>query len=269
LASYTSYYYPAAAAMSPAAFQHRVTDFVAHLLRCREHCDAINANRYISREHGRLENLRAALKTASNSVWFEFNALRNVLGSRMDLGDETARHALSHNTRDLEVIVESRLRDVALRRIDGPAGFKDMIKKVERIEEKVKTAMIDLGGRLGHGSSRALVAFAAPSALVSSRPAVIVVPSRPKRRATTKPKKVKFVEVDSSSRHHLKDSWEETLVGNTVLYVNCYDRTKTTWVRPDGYIKPLPKPAVFAAWGPSVPTMALTRRDPRIQYRII
>lgn len=255
--------------MSPAAFHHRVTDFVAHLLRCREYCDAIHANRFISGEHGRLENLRAALKTASNSVWFEFNALCNVLGSRMDLGDETARHALSHNTRDLEVIVELRLRDIALRRLDGPAGFKDMMKRVERIEEKVKTAMIDLGGRLGHGSSRALVPFAAPTAVMPSRPAAILVPAVPKRKVTTRAKKVKFVEVDNSSRNHLKDSWEETLVGNTVLYVNCFDRTKTTWVRPNGYIKPLPKPAVSSVWGPSVPTMALTGRDPRIQYRIL
>jgi hypothetical protein len=268
LASYNTYYYPTiTAAMSPTAFQHRVTELVAHLLRCREHCDAIAANRHISREHGNLDNLRAALKTCSNGVWFEFHALRNVLGSRMDLGDETARHALSHNIRDLEASVESRLRDIALRRVDGPAGFKDMLRRVERIEEKVKTAMIDLGGRLGHGA-RAL--FLAPVPAAATRMPAILVPSLPKRRATTKTKtkKVAFQEVDTL-RHHLKESWEETLVGNRVLYVNCYDKKKTTLVRPNGYIKPLPKPPVVPVFGPSLQTMALARTDPWIQYRIV
>jgi hypothetical protein len=251
--------------MSSAAFHHRVTELVSNLLQCREHCDDIAVNRRISHEHGNLDNLRAALKTSANSVWFEFHALRNVLGSRMDLGDEAARHTLSHNIRDLEGSVGSRLRDIALRRLDGPARFKDMLKKVERIEERVKTAMIDLAERLGGYAVRAPPLAIAPA----PAPAAAPVLQRPRRRATTttKTKKVAFQEVDTL-RHHLKDSWDETLVGNMVLYVNCHDRTKMTWVKPNGYIKPLPKPAVVPVWGPSVATTALARRDPWVQYRI-
>jgi hypothetical protein len=251
-------YYPTAV-MSPTAFRHKVTDLVAHLLRCREYCDAVVANRHISREHSNLDNLRAALKTCSNGVWFEFNALRNVLGSRMDLGDESARYWLSYNIRDLEWHVELRLRDIALRRNDGPAGFKDILRKVERIEEKVKTIMIDLGRRLGTPT----LAFA-PAPVVTSS---ILLPRSPRRRET-KSKRVSFTAVDTL-RHHLKDSWEEELVGNRVLYVNCYDRTKTQWERPNGFIKPLSRSVGVPVWAPSGSTMALARRDPLIEYRIL
>ena len=245
--------YPTIAVMSPTAFQHQITDLVAHLLRCREHCDDIVANRRISREHGNLDNLRAGLKTCSNSIWFEFNALRNVLGSRIELGDETARYAVSRNIRDLEASVEHRLRDIAARRNDGPPGFKDILRRVERIEEKVKTAMMDLGSRFG-------AVAPASTAVIQIRPNPKVKPSKSKR--------VSFTEMDNL-RHHLKDSWEETRVGSSILYVNCYDKTKTQWTRPSGYIKPLPKPAVVPLWQPQVQTMALVRRDPMIQYRIV
>jgi hypothetical protein len=246
--------------MSPTAFQHQITELVAHLLRCREHCDTILTNRRISREHGNLDNLRAGLKTCSNSIWFEFNALRNILGSRIDLGDETARHAVSRNTRDLEASVEYKLRDIAARRNNGPPGFKDILRTVERIEEKVKTAMIDLGSRFGAGT---------PSSTALLSTAMVRVRTAPKLKSAMKSSnRVSLTEVDNL-RDHLKDSWEETRVGSSILYVNCYDRSKTQWTRPHGYIKPLPKPAVVPVWQPQVTTMALTRRDPMIQYRIV
>ena len=239
--------------MSPTAFQHQITDLVARLRRCREHCDAIAANRRISREHGNLDSLRAGLKTCSNSVWFEFNTLRDVLGPRMDLGDETARYAVSSNIRDLEASVEHKLRDIAARRNDGPPGFKDILRKLERIEEKVKTAMNDLSSRLGGIGP-------ASTALMQLRP-------NPKIKSS-KSKSVSFTEVDNL-RDHLKDSWEEIRVGGSILYVNCYDKTKTQWTRPNGYIKRLPKPSIVPVWKPQVQTVALARRDPMIQYRIV
>lgn len=268
LASYTTYYYPSTTvAMSPAAFQHRVTDFMAILRRCREDCDAIVAFRHISHEHGNLDNLRAALNTSSSSVWFEFNSLRNLLGSRMDLGDETARHAMSSHIRDLEASVQTRLRNIALRVIVGPAGFKDLLKKVERIGEKVKTTLIDLGVRLNRGARSPPLPLPAPVRIVRSP--TPVAPARPARKPSTKPKKVAFAD-DDNLRHHLKNSWEEIMVGNAILYVNCYDRTKTSWTRPNGFIKPLARrPAPTPVWAPVVPQMPLPRRTPPIQFRIL
>lgn len=248
--------------MSPTAFQHQITDLVSHLLRCRELCDSIVANRHIGREHVNLDNVRAALKTCSNSVWFEFNALKNLLGSRMELGDETARYSLSYNIRDLHSGVESRLRDIALRRIDGPPGFKDILRKVERIEEKVKTVMIDLARRLG-------APIPAPIRLPVEQSLSILAPL-PARQISTRTKKVvSFVE--EKPRNHLMDCWEERNVGDRILYVNCYDETKMQWTRPSGYIKRLPIPVVVRRASPPVwrQPPPPVRRDPAVQYRIV
>lgn len=250
--------------MSPSAFEHQVSDLVSHLLTCREHCDRILANRRISREHGNLDNLRAVLKTCSNSVWFEFNALRNLFGSRMDRGDETARHSLRRNMRELQFDVEERLYDIASRRVDGPAGFKDMFKRVERIEERVKTAMVDLGQRLSAGP-----AYSAP------KPILIPIPPKVKKVKVPRGEKIDGAIVSVNEvgklRGHMMNSWEETLIGNTVLYVNCYDRRKTQWVRPDGYIKPLPPTAVpvrAPVWQQPLLGRELVIRNPLDPYRI-
>lgn len=259
--------------MSSNAFRNQITDLVGHLLRCRQVCDTIAANRRISSEHGNLDNLRAGIKTCSNAVWFEFTALRNVVGSRMDLGDETARHDLGRNIRDLESDVEDRLRDIAARRSRGPPAFKDILRKVERIEEKVKTAMVDLGQRIR-----------SPPAVKKTPVAMkttFLVPPLSQRTAKAKPKSI-LKKVDRAVtppkemdklRDHLMHSWEERIVGNTIVYVNCYDETMTQWVKPDGYIKPLSKPVAIPVrapvWEQSLPTTALVRRPPMSGYRIV
>jgi hypothetical protein len=274
LALYAQPVYPSSTpGMSSSAFHSQITDLVGHLLRCRQVCDTIAANRRISREHGHLDNLRAGLKTCSNSVWFEFTALRNVVGSRMDLGDETARHDLGRCLRELESDVEARLRDIAARRASGPPAFKDILRKVERIEERIKTAMVDLGQRIRSPP----VVKKAPVVTKTT----FLVPAVPHRPVKAKPKSIlkkadramaSPKEVDKL-RDHLMHSWEERLVGNTIVYVNCYDETKTRWVKPDGYIKPLSKPVAIPVraplWEQSVPNMALVRRHPMSGYRIV
>jgi hypothetical protein len=220
--------------MSPTAFQHLVTDLVAHLHKCRQLCDRIYSNRHISRENGNLENLRAGLKTCSNSIWFEFNALRNIVGSRLDLGDDTARHSLKRNISDLESHVEARLRDIEHRRNEGPPSFRDILRRVERIEEKAKTVLIDLGRRLE----------CKPAGKPAHKPAVLI-PIPHHKTKSPKPKKIEgaivSVKERDNLRWHLMNSWEERLVGGMILYVNCQDETRTQWSKPEGFIKPLPR----------------------------
>jgi hypothetical protein len=134
--------------MSPTAFKQQVNQLISHLTRCYELCDNIIANRRISERHEHLNNLRAGLKAACSAIQIEFNTLRKVLGSRMDLGDDPARHALNRNIRELEIDIEARLYDIASRRTDGLPGFRDMLRRVQGIEDGSKDIIEDLGERL-------------------------------------------------------------------------------------------------------------------------
>ena len=226
--------------MSPTAFKQQVAQLISHLTRCYELCDNIIANRRISERHEHLNNLRAGLKAACSAIQIEFNTLRKVLGSRMDLGDDPARHALNRNIRELEIDIEARLYDIASRRTDGLPGFRDMLRKVQGIEDGSKDIIEDLGERLRAPP------MPIPIARPTTTPKPTEKPATP-RPATPKPKKTDEVVMSVKELEkllsHVKSCWEERNVAGKTLYVNCFDDTRRQWERPEGFIKSLPKVA--------------------------
>jgi hypothetical protein len=212
-------------------------------MRCHDLCHRIVDNRRISTKHENLDHLRAGLERSSTTISLQFNAIRKVLGSRMDLGDDTARYALKRSIREVELDIEPRLYNIATRQDNGPPGFKDMLVRVERIAERVKDTIEDLGERL----------VLSPEPQVPKPPTQ--KPAAPKPTSPTTPKLKKTDEAIVSLKElekllgHMKNSWEERNVAGSVLYVNCFDDKKRQWERPNGFIKSLPtKPAPASGW---------------------
>jgi hypothetical protein len=149
----------------------------------------------------------------------------------MDLGDDTARRAIKANIRELELDIERKLNDIASRRDDGLPGFRDMLRRVERIEDDVADTLEGLGQRLRREAEKK------PEKKSEKKPEV--------PKPTPKPKKQDEIIINlkelAKYTDHMKNSWAETLVAGEILYVNCWDEKKNQWERPSGYIKALPK----------------------------
>lgn len=222
--------------MSPTAFKQHMSQLISDLTRCDELCYSILENRRTGQKHESLDRLQKGLKLSANTISIEFTSLRKVFGSRMDLGDDTARRAIKANIREIELDIEKRLSDIANRRDDGLPGFRDMLRRVERIEDDVADTLEALGQRLEKQAEKKS----------EKKPEV--------PKPTPKPKKQDEIVINlkelAKYTDHMKNSWAETVVAGKILYVNCWDEKKNQWERPDGYIKAIPK----SSKPPRVPT---------------
>lgn len=221
--------------MSPTAFKQHVTQLLSDLQRCIEFTHLILENRRVGSKHEALDNLRDDLKNTATTVTLEYNTLRKIFGSRMDLGDEISRHALKSAIRSIEYDVQSKLSDIANRRNDGLPGFRDMSRHVKLIEQNVSDVLESFAQRL----ERPVVVepIVKPSPKPTPKPASIPV----------KPKKADDVVIQLKEleryTEHMKNCWAETIVTGKILYVNQYDERKNTWEKPiGGFIKTLPVP---------------------------
>jgi len=221
--------------MSPTAFKQHVTQLLSDLQRCTELCTIILQNRRVGNKHESLDRLQTGLIAASKSITIEFNALRAVFGSRFDTGDDICRHAVKGAIRSVELDVEGKLEDIASKRNDGLPGFRDMLRKIQMMEQNVLDNFESFAQRLERPAPQ---------------PTTKVPESKPKPKQP-EPKKPKSDEVVMQLKEfekyidHMKNSWTETLVAGKILYVNAWDEKKlNTWERPSsGFIKTLPKPA--------------------------
>ena len=127
----------------------------------------------------------------------------------------------------MELDVERKLQDIALRRNEGLPGFREMLRIVQRMEDSVGDALSTLGQRL-------------------DRPAPIPTPKPKAAEKKAEPKSPKPTEVLVNAKEwdrvteHMKNSWMETLVSGKILYVNCFDEKRNTWEKPKGFIQTLP-----------------------------
>lgn len=207
--------------------------------RCYELCDNIFETRRIGKKHESLDRLQQGLKSSANKISIQFKSLRRVFGSRMDLGDEVGRRAIKANIRDIELNVEKKLIDIANRREDGLPGFRDMLRRVERIGEDVSENLEMLAQRLEKPAEKPAEKKPEkkPEKKAEKKPEV------PKPATTPKKQDEVVMNLKELQKYtdHMKNSWEETMYDGHILYVNCWDQKKNQWSRPDGFIKALPR----------------------------
>ncbi|KAF4630476.1 hypothetical protein G7Y89_g7661 [Cudoniella acicularis] len=232
--------------MSPSAFKQQVTQLISELTRCFELCDAIRANRRLGSTHEALDSLQYGLKESAHGIQLEFNALRKVIGSRMDLGDETARNSMNRAIREVQTSIQARLFDIAYRKRDREThdpelpGFRDLLRKVERIEDTASDTLEDLGQRFESEKQEA----------AKPKPQPQPKKEAPKPKPKTDEAIISLKELDYLI-NHMKNSWVEKSVAGKSLYVNVFDDKKTQWEKPEGFIKALPrqpKPARTPTW---------------------
>jgi hypothetical protein len=222
--------------MSPTAFKQQVAQLVSEITRCFELCDAIRTNRRLGSTHEALDQLQLGLKDSAHEIQIEYGTLRNVIGSRMELGDETARTTLTKAIRDVQSSIQPRLNDIAYRRRDSRdpevPGFRELSRKLAKVEGGVLEALESLGRRLGE-----------PKPEIPKPTTTPKQPQKPKLKLDEAVISLKELE---ALMGHMKNSWVETAVAGKILYVNVFDDKKSQWDRPKGFIKALPhapKPA--------------------------
>jgi len=215
--------------MSPTAFKQQVAQLVSEITRCFELCDAIRTNRRLGSTHEALDQLQVALKTSANDIQIEYGTLRNVIGSRMELGDEAARTTLTKAIREVQSNIQPRLNDIAYRRRDSRdpevPGFGELSRKLAKVDGGVLEALESLGRRL-----------AEPKPEIP-KPTAPKQPQKPKLKTDEAIVSLKELEVLMA---HMKNSWIETAVTGKILYVNAFDDKKSQWETPKGFIKALP-----------------------------
>lgn len=215
--------------MSPTAFKQQINQLLSELSRGLELCNAVLTNRRLGSTHAALDSLQTGLTLAISGTTTEFSTLRKLIGSRMDLGDEQSRTSLNRAIREVQGDVNTRLMDIAYPRGERerrdqqkPPGFRELLKKIERIENEVSHTLEGLGQRLQ-----------------ASKP----VPKPTTTPEKTKPK-FKADEVVISPKEldhlleHMKNSWIETRVVGKPLWVNVFDDKKVSWERPvSGFVR--------------------------------
>ena len=225
--------------MSPTAFRQQVTQLISEVTRCHELCEAIRSNRRLGSTTEALDRLQAGLRSATTTIQTEFNTLRRVIGSRFDLGDETARNLLNRSIRELQIDIKTKLNDIAYpissREYPELPGFRDLYRRWQRIEEDVIGTLETLARRLEQSA-------------LKSEPKLALKP-QPKPAPKTDEVVISLKELDRLL-DHMKNSWEERLVAGQILYVNTFDDKKQQWERPSGFIKAAPKakPVMTPTW---------------------
>ncbi|TVY91645.1 hypothetical protein LAWI1_G006808 [Lachnellula willkommii] len=218
--------------MSPTAFQQQVTQLLAEVTKCYEFCDAVRENRRLGSTHEALDTLQYGIKSSAWNIQNAYGELRDDYGSRVELGDETARTALNRAIRTVQSNIQARLSEIAYRQRDSHEpenpGFRMLNDKMANMEADVLDELESLGTRFKNATTEV------------PKPAAPTQPAKPKLRTD---------EVIVLSRdldmlvQHMKSSWIETSVAEEVFYVNAFDDKKRQWERPSGFIKALPRAA--------------------------
>ena len=216
--------------MSPGAFRQQMLQLLSELTRCYELCNSVRQNRRIGSKHEALDSLQDGLASSISGLQIEYDTQRAAVGARMDIGDEQARHEISHSTRIVTNDIRTRLEDIAFKRdsSDGHSSssrgrshgprFRDLLKKWYRTESNVEDTLQRLSHRLEPG----LAPLPEPS------PKPVEKPSHKKDELVVSLKQLDHLLA------HMKQSWEEKVIAGQLVYVNCFDASKTRWERPEG-----------------------------------
>ncbi|TVY31631.1 hypothetical protein LSUB1_G008489 [Lachnellula subtilissima] len=206
-----------------------VTQLLAEMTKCYQLCDAIRENRRLGSTHEALDKLQSDIKHGVWNIQNAYDELRDDYGSRVELGDETARTTLNRAVRTVQSNIQTRLSEIAYRQRDSQnrenPGFRKLNDQMTNVEAVVLDELESLGTRFKNATTEV------PKPVVPRQPAT---------------PKLKTDEVILLSKdldilmQHMKNSWIETSVAGEIFYVNAFDDKKTQWGRPRGFIKALP-----------------------------
>ncbi|KAG9245471.1 hypothetical protein BJ878DRAFT_541235 [Calycina marina] len=212
--------------MSDSTFEEHMTHLHGIFKRSDDLCITILEHRRAGRKHEALDHLRLGLNTSRQEIQIQYSNLLKVFGSKFDLGDDIARESVYSSIRSMENI-SRKIFDIADRRNEGAPGFKDMLKTVQYIEDRVADTLTSLGQRLDHP------------------PEPVEEKAEEKKKKERKQKKADeiVVSIKEWDRYieHLKNSWSESWLAGRILYINAFEESQNTWDRPRrGFIKTLP-----------------------------
>lgn len=230
---YHSSYMPPTIIMSPISFKQQVEQLVSELSRCIQLCQDIKSYRNVGNRHENLDRLQSTLESSERSIPMAYNTTRRLVGSQLEIGDEQARTEMDQYINDVQTKIKPKLRQIAQpskrrsRSEQELPGFKDILNQWKSIYQEYNVTLLSLSRRIE-------IAEAQPT------------PRTPTPRSTT--------EITISLREydrllvHMKNSWEEVIVGGRYLYVNTHDPNIKQWDMPvNAYVKsktrPAPRPA--------------------------
>jgi len=216
--------------MSPTAFKQQVAQILAEMTKCYQFCDAVRENRRLGSTHEALDKLQSDIKHGAWNIQSAYDELRDDYGSRVELGDETARTALNRAIRTVQSNIQTRLSEIAYRQRDSHnpenPGFRKLNDKMTNVEADVLDDLESLGTRFKNATME------------------VPKPTTPKQPVKPKPKADEVIILSKDLdilMQHMKNSWIETSVAGEIFYVNAFDDKKTQWERPNGFIKASPR----------------------------
>jgi hypothetical protein len=251
--------------MSPVTFKHQVAEFASELNYCILLCKDVKINRNLGSTHENLDRLRGALESAESSIRAAYGAARKLRGIEMEIGDERSRIEMRAHISAVQSTIIGRLTQIAnpsrsrsgSRRQHGyyereKPAFRELLSQWNLIYEDASSTLLSLSRRIEATST----ARTKPPQIVRcvSPPARHIYvshvspPSSPRLRDSSpshhyaKAEKKDDITISLQDYDymvwHLKNTWEEIIVGDEVQYVNCLYRKKKQWVRPaDAFIR--------------------------------
>ncbi|CAG8959993.1 hypothetical protein HYFRA_00012711 [Hymenoscyphus fraxineus] len=242
--------------MSPTALKQQITHLISELTTCYELCATIPSTRKLGSTHTSFDGLYTSLPLTIQTISAKSATLRKVIGSRMDLGDETSRNVFTRAIRDVQTDIQPRLRNIAhplpRDRRSGEQqvpGFKDILRQITAMEFDVCDALESLSLRLQASRSTPVPTStsvppytSAPYKANTSQPVNEPNPQTPRTRKPRDGDEV-LVNIKELTQllEHLKASWVEYSSEGRKYYVNAFDKT-TTWERPEGgFVQSMPR----------------------------
>jgi len=173
-----------------------------------------------------------------------YNTTRRLVGSQLEIGDEKARTEMDRYIVDLQTRIKPKLRHIANpptrrhRHEQERPGFRELLNQWKTIYQGVSLTMLSLSRR------------------IETAEAVPPKPSARPAAPTPTPRKTDEITISLKQFDHLvehmKNSWEEVIVGGKYLYVNVHDPNVKQWDMPaNGYVKSRPRPAPRPSRSPS------------------
>lgn len=251
--------------MSPVTFKHQVAELAYELNRCILLCKDIRANRKLGSTHENLDRFQDALESAENSIPAAYSTARNLKGIEMEIGDEKARSEMRAHISSVQSVIKPRLKQIAHPPQSRPRsrgqngyherekpGFRDLLRQWNIVYDDICSTVRSLSRRVeasstGRSSPIPIATYVSPPA-THIHVSHISPPQSPRPRAHSpsqhygKGSKNDDPTISVTEYNymlsHLKNSWEEIVVGDEVQYVNCYDRSRKQWIRPnDAFIR--------------------------------
>jgi len=177
-----------------------------------------------------------------------YNTTRRLVGSQLEIGDEKARAEMEQYIVDLQTRIKPKLRQIAhpskprQRHEHEQPGFRELLNQWKSIYQEVSLTMLSLSRRIETAEA---------------------VPTEPPTRPAAPTRKTDEITISLKQYdrliEHMKNSWEEVVVGGKYLYINVHNPNVKQWEMPvNAYVKSRPRPAPR----PARPS-SYERRSPR------